>query len=69
MIALMNDPSSNLGWLIDSDSTNSWRWDSSEATGAFRPMLEVSYVALPEPSGCGFAVVMVAASLFRRRRG
>jgi alkaline phosphatase len=69
MIAWMNDPSANYGWLLVSDSTNGWRWDSSDATGGFRPMLEVSYVAVPEPSACGFAVTIAAASLLRRRRG
>lgn len=69
MIAWMNDPSANYGWLITSDSTNGWRWDSSEAAGGFRPMLEVSYVPVPEPSAFGFAAVIGAAALLRRRCG
>jgi len=66
LIAWMADASSNHGWLLLSDSTNGWRWDSSESAGRFRPVLEVTYV--PEPSACLVVAMVAGAALARRQR-
>jgi alkaline phosphatase len=68
MIAWMDNPSANQGWLLLSSGTDGWRWDSTESTGGFRPLLEVTYVAVPEPATCGFASLIAAAPLLRRRQ-
>jgi hypothetical protein len=66
MIAWMSDAGANNGWLLLSDSTNGWRFDSSESAGGLRPMLEITYV--PEPSACVVALLAAGALLVRSRR-
>jgi MYXO-CTERM domain-containing protein len=68
MIAWMDNPAANQGWLLLSNGTDGWRWDSSESAGGFRPMLEIAYTAVPEPSACGFASLIAAAAAALRRR-
>ena len=64
--AWLDDPTSNHGWILLSNATDGWRWDSSEAASPIlRPVLEVSYI--PEPY-CAAALVLVGALATRRVR-
>lgn len=67
--AWLDDPASNFGWLILSNGTDGWRWDSSEgAVAALRPLLEVTYAPVPEPSSLVLLAVVPALLTRRRRR-
>jgi hypothetical protein len=45
----INNPAQNQGWMIQSDGTDGWRWDSSEyGTANLRPILEIVTSALVE---------------------
>ena len=64
--AWLADQESNFGWILLSNSTDGWRWDSSEAAAAlFRPTLEVTYI--PEPASAA-AVLVGGAWIMRRTR-
>jgi len=57
----------NFGWSLLANSTDGWRFDSSEfGTLADRPSLQITY-AVPEPSAIGLAITGIL--LLGRRRG
>jgi hypothetical protein len=58
--------STNFGWSLLANSTDGWRFDSSEfGTLADRPSLEITY-AVPEPSAIG--LLTMGVMLLGRRR-
>jgi hypothetical protein len=59
----------NYGWALLPGGTNGWRWDTSDAaTIANRPMLNVDFRVVPEPSATVLVVLAGVLALGRRRR-
>ncbi len=70
-IQFMSTGGANLGWLLQYTGTDGWRYRSAEfGTALDRPILEITYQTVPEPSTwvliCSGAVCFT--ELARRRR-
>ena len=67
--AWLNDPASNYGWLLESESGSIGRTIRRFAsrTATFSPLLSIEYTVIPEPGIPSFLILSLAALTWRRR--
>jgi hypothetical protein len=67
----LDDPSGNFGWLIrgnEAAGQTAKRFRSGEGAAQFRPTLQVTFTAVPEPGAMTLAAIGGALMLAARRR-
>lgn len=68
-IQAMSNGAANLGWLVQYSGTDGWRYRSAEyGTPLDRPLLEITYQVVPEPSSFVLAALGLVSLVVSRRR-